>query len=47
MNIILLGTLVKSMGLEEINWEKIIRDNVKEKFVDINIKAVKRGMGLV
>ena len=47
MNIILLGALVKSMSLEDINWEKIIRDNVKEKFVDINIKAFKEGMQLV
>ena len=47
MNIILLGALVKSMSLEDINWEKIIRDNVKEKFVEINIKAFKEGMQLV
>ncbi|MDK2562736.1 indolepyruvate oxidoreductase subunit beta [Romboutsia sedimentorum] len=47
MNIILLGALVKSMKLEDINWEKIIKDNVKEKFVDINIKALKHGMELV
>lgn len=47
MNVILLGSLVKSMKLEHINWEKIIKDNVKEKFVDINIKALKEGMNLV
>lgn len=47
MNIILLGALVKSMNLEEINWEKIIRDNVKEKFIDINLKAFEEGMKLV
>lgn len=47
MNIILLGALAKSMNLEEIDWEKIIRNNVKEKFVDINIKAFKEGMELV
>ncbi|CEI72215.1 MULTISPECIES: indolepyruvate oxidoreductase subunit beta [Romboutsia] len=47
MNIILLGALVKSMNLEDINWEKIIKDNVKEKFVDINIKAFNEGMKLV
>ncbi|MGL5346521.1 MAG: indolepyruvate oxidoreductase subunit beta [Peptostreptococcaceae bacterium] len=47
MNIILLGTLVKAMELEDINWEQIIRDNVKEKFVDINLKAFKEGIGLV
>lgn len=47
MNVILLGSLVRSMKLEHINWEKIIKDNVKEKFVDINIKALKEGMNLV
>lgn len=47
MNIILLGALVKSMNLEDINWEQIIKDNVKEKFVDINIKAFNEGMKLV
>ncbi|WP_195236865.1 indolepyruvate oxidoreductase subunit beta [Romboutsia sp. 1001285H_161024_C4] len=47
MNIILLGALVKSMNLEDINWEQIIKDNVKEKFIDINIKAFNEGMKLV
>lgn len=47
MNIILLGALVKSMGLEEIDWEQIIRDNVKPKFVDVNIQAFHVGMGLI
>ena len=47
MNIILLGALVKSMSLEYINWESIIRENIKEKFVDINLKAFKKGMEMV
>ncbi|WP_123053387.1 indolepyruvate oxidoreductase subunit beta [Clostridium sp. JN-1] len=47
MNVILLGTIIKLMGLEEIDWKKIIKDNVKEKFVDLNQKAVKVGMNLV
>lgn len=47
MNIILLGALVKSMSLEYINWENIIRENVKEKFVDINLKAFKKGMEMI
>lgn len=47
MNVILLGALVKSMGLDEIDWEKIIKDNVKERFVDINLEAMKAGMDLV
>ena len=26
MNIILLGAIIKAMGLEEINWDKILRE---------------------
>lgn len=47
MNIILLGTIIKSMGLEEIDWEKILKDNIKPKLVDINLKALEKGMSLV
>lgn len=47
MNIILLGTIVKSMELEHIDWDKIIEENVKEKFIEINKKAFRVGMGLV
>lgn len=44
MNVVLLGALVKSMALENLNWEEIIRENVKEAFVDINIQALSAGM---
>lgn len=47
MNVILLGATIKSMGLEDINWEKIIRDNVKPQFADLNLKAIEIGMSLV
>lgn len=47
MNVILLGTIIKLMGLTEINWGKIVKENVKEKFIDINLKAIKVGMNLV
>lgn len=47
MNIILLGTIIKSMQLEHINWEKIIKDNVKPAFIDINLKALELGKTLV
>ncbi|CCQ94587.1 Indolepyruvate ferredoxin oxidoreductase [[Clostridium] ultunense Esp] len=43
MNIVLLGALVKAMDLSDIDWEKAIKDNIKEKFVDINLKAFQRG----
>ena len=38
-NVILLGALVQAMGLDDIDWEDIIRKTVKEKFVDLNLKA--------
>jgi indolepyruvate ferredoxin oxidoreductase beta subunit len=44
MNIILLGAIIKYMQLEDINWEKIISENVKKPFVEINLKALKLGM---
>lgn len=47
MNIILLGALVKSMELEYIDWESIIRDNIKPKFIDLNLKAFKKGIEMV
>ena len=44
MNIVLLGSIVKAMGLEAIDWESLIRANVKPAFVDVNIAALKAGM---
>ncbi len=36
--------MVKAMGLNNISWEVIIADNVKAKFVELNVKAFKAGM---
>ncbi len=47
MNVVLLGALVKSMELTDIDWEKAIRDCVKEEFADINIRALKAGIDSV
>lgn len=47
MNIILLGTIIKSMRLEDIDWDKILRDNIKPKLVDINLKALEIGINLI
>ncbi|MFV0315222.1 MAG: indolepyruvate oxidoreductase subunit beta [Anaerotignum sp.] len=46
-NIILLGTIIKSMGLENIDWETIVRKNVKPAFIDMNIEAMRRGMDAI
>lgn len=47
MNIILLGTIVKNMKLENIDWDAIIEENVKPKFVELNKKALRVEMDLV
>ncbi len=45
-NIVLLGTLVKALKLDEIDWEEIIRETINPKLVDINIKAYNKGKEL-
>ncbi len=47
LNILLLGATVAMMGLTDINWNKIIADNVKPAFVELNQKALATGMQLV
>ncbi len=47
MNVIILGALVKAMGLTDIDWEAVVRRTVKEKFIEINIKALHMGMDSV
>lgn len=44
MNIVLLGALVKAMNIPGIDWESVIRANVKKGFEEINIKAFQEGM---
>lgn len=45
MNVIVVGALVKAMGLENIvDWNEVIKETVKPHFVDINIKALQLGM---
>ena len=47
MNVVLLGTIIKALDLTAIDWQRIIRDNVKPAFIDINISALKAGMDAV
>lgn len=47
MNIILLGTIIKAMELEQIDWAKIVKENVKPQFIEINLKAIEAGMSMV
>jgi indolepyruvate ferredoxin oxidoreductase beta subunit len=44
MNVVIVGALVQALGLTDIDWESVIKKTVKEKFIDVNIKAFKLGM---
>jgi indolepyruvate ferredoxin oxidoreductase beta subunit len=46
VNIILLGVLSTFLHFKEESWVKAIDDKVKEKFVDLNVTAFKRGRGI-
>ena len=46
-NVVLLGTVVASMGLDNIDWDEIIAGNVKPKFVELNQKSLHAGMEAV
>lgn len=46
MNVILLGSTVKIMGLQKIDWHSIISKNVKPAFIDLNLKAFDLGVSL-
>lgn len=47
MNIVLLGALVKVMGLEDLDWKSAVAACVKPAFVEINEKALEAGMKAV
>lgn len=45
-NVVMLGCLVKALGLEDINWIDLIKENLPEKVHEVNIKAYKSGLSL-
>jgi indolepyruvate ferredoxin oxidoreductase beta subunit len=46
MNIVLLGALVKAMDIGGIDWDAAIRNNVKEDFAEMNIRAFRAGYAI-
>ncbi len=47
MNIVLFGALAKILNLESIDWKEVIKETVKPKFIEINLKAFDEGQALV
>ena len=47
MNIVLFGAMTHALGLNDVDWEVIIRDTVPPKFVELNIAAYRAGRNAV
>jgi len=43
-NIVILGSMVKVLGLENIDWIELIKKNLPERVHEVNIKAFERGL---
>lgn len=46
-NVVLLGALIKAIGMTDIDWKAIIAKAVKPKFVEVNQKAFDAGFAAV
>ena len=43
MNIVLFGSMVKALKMDDIDWESVIADTVPPKFRELNLKAYRAG----
>ena len=46
-NVVLLGALIKAIGMTDIDWKAIIAKAVKPKFVEVNQKAFDAGFAAI
>jgi len=45
-NIVLLGAVIKALGLGNLAWEEILKQYLPPKLYDLNLKALQAGMNL-
>lgn len=43
MNVVLFGAMVKALGMDEIDWEDVLREQIPPKLIDLNLKAYEAG----
>ena len=43
MNIVLFGSVVKALNMDDIDWETVIAETVPPKFRELNLKAYRAG----
>lgn len=46
-NIIMLGALIEYIDIKNVDWVDILKNMIKEKYVDLNIEALTIGKGLL
>ena len=46
-NICLLGALIKVLGIDGIDWVKLVEESVPAKVKDINVEAFKAGFNMI
>ncbi len=46
-NIVLLGALLKAMDISDMEWDIVLKENIKERFLELNQNALKAGMDAV
>ncbi len=39
MNVVLFGAMVRALGMDNIDWEEVLKENLKPSILDINLKA--------
>lgn len=39
-NIVMLGAIIKALNLQNVDWNKIVKENVKPEFLELNLKAL-------
>ena len=44
MNIVLFGAMVKALGMDNVDWEQVLRDQLNPKILEINLKALAASM---
>ena len=47
MNVVLFGSMVKALGMTDIDWEAVIAETVPAKFKDLNLAAYRAGYDAV
>ena len=46
-NVLLVGAVAKLLGLDNIDWGKVIAESVKPQFVEMNQKAFQKGFDMI